>query len=113
MNRDENGLELARRRSREQRLLVDTASGVILGYTDVYGKQRGVRPQVYKAIAGSRVAVLTIVEYLRMTMDDDKRRKEQERHVTAGEWYRSLDGRFEGFMESIRENTNIKKNTVI
>ena len=113
MNRDVNGLKLALRRSRAQRMLVDTASGVILGYTDVYGKQRGVRPQVYEAIAGSRVAVLTIGEYLRMTRDDDKRRKEQENHVTAGEWYRSLDGRFEGFMESIRDNTNHQINTVI
>lgn len=113
MNRDVNGLKLALRRSRAQRMLVDMASGVILGYTEVYGKQRGVRPQVYEAIAGSRVAVLTIGEYLRMTRDDDKRREERERHVTAGEWYRSLDGRFEGLMKSINENTNIKENTVI
>lgn len=109
MNRDINGLLLAQRMGRAQRLLVDTYSGVILGYADTNGKTGELRPKVYEAIAGSRVAILTIGEYLRMTINDDNRREEQERHITAGEWYRSLDVRFEGFMESIRENTNIKK----
>jgi lipoate synthase len=72
-------------------MLVDTASGVILGYTDVYGKQRDVRPQVYEAIASSRVAVLTIGEYLRMTREDSEREKERKCVMTATEWFKTID----------------------
>lgn len=35
MNRDVNGLQLALRKSRAQRLIVDTVSGTILGYADI------------------------------------------------------------------------------
>ena len=112
MKRDVNGLQTALRRSRAQRLLVDTKSGTILGYADINGKTGDVRPQVYEALAGSRVAVLTIGKYLRMTMEDDERRQKSKDIVTAGDWYREIqeDGRLESMLAS-KEQINKFQNT--
>jgi len=69
MKRDTNGISRILGKKRAQRLLVDTVTGTILGYTDIYGKTGGARPQVLDAIAHRGVIVLTIDEYLRITRD--------------------------------------------
>lgn len=91
MNRDENGLEMAKRKMRAQRLLVDTTTGIILGYTDIYGKMGEPRPQVVSAIAHSRVAIFTLGEYLRITRKDSEREAEHKRAMTATDWFKTID----------------------
>ena len=90
MTRDENGLQMAIKKARAK-LLVDTISGTILGYTDINGKTGDARPQVVDAIAHSRVAILSIGEYIRITRDDAEREAERKRSMTATEWFETID----------------------
>ena len=91
MTRDVNGLQMALKKSRAQRLLVDTFTGTILGYTDINGKTSEPRPQVVSAIAHSRVAIFTIGEYLRITRNDSEREADHKRAMTVTEWFKTID----------------------
>lgn len=75
MKRDTNGTSRILGKKLAQRLLVDTVTGTILGYTDIYGKTGDARPQVLDVIAHRGIVVLTIDEYLRMTRDDTPAKK--------------------------------------
>lgn len=113
MTRDVNGLQNALRKNRANtRLIVDTVTGVILGYPDTGTRNGEVRSAVCEAIAHRGVVILTIDEYLRMTMEDDERRQKSKDIVTAGDWYREMqeDGRLESMLAS-KEQINKFQNT--
>lgn len=103
MKRDINGLQTALRK-RGARMLIDTTTGVILGYCDVKGKTGEVRGDVCTAIANKGVVILTVDEYLRMTMSDDEKQRRMSKIVTAGDWYRELDK--DGRLDKILQNNN-------
>ncbi len=113
MTRDVNGLQNALRRNRANtRLIVDTITGVILGYPDTGTRNGEVRAAVCEAIAHRGVVILTIDEYLCMTMGDEERKQKSRDIVTAGDWYREMqeDGRIESMLAS-KEQINKFQNT--
>jgi hypothetical protein len=110
MKRDMNGISRILGKKRAQRLLVDTVTGTILGYTDIYGKTGDARPQVLDAIAHRGIVVLTIDEYLRMTRDDTPSRESKylsSRIATGQELYEEAERN--GLFDKIFGIANIQK----